>query len=112
MSANFFLSEYFFNESDFCTNTPYFLILFRKCSVTEIEYSTEIEYGKSQTRFNLSSFLLGLAFFVYPVEVSEVSKTWSDIKNKINNKCRYLKKQTVTHLSSADSVVENVSVSQ
>ena len=83
-----------------------FLILFRKCSVTEIEYD------KSQTRFNLSSFLLGLAFFVYPVEVSEVSKTWSDIKNKINNKCRYLKEQMVTHLSSADSVVENVTVSQ
>ena len=60
--------------------------------------------------FKLSSFLLGLVFFVYPVEVSEVSKTWSDIKNKINNKCRYLKKQSVTHLSSTDSMVENVPV--
>ena len=56
------------------------------------------------------SFFLGLVFFVYPVEVSEVSKTWSDIKNKINNKCRYLKKQTVSHLSTADSMVENVTV--
>ena len=30
----FFLSKYFFNESDFCTNTPYFFILLWKCSVT------------------------------------------------------------------------------
>ena len=56
--------------------------------------------------FNLSSFLPGLAFLVYPAEVSEVSRIWSDIKNKINNKCRYQKKTNVTHLSSADSMVE------
>ena len=76
--------------------------------------STVYQHGKAICQispdFNLFSFFLGLVFFVYPVEVSEVSKTWSDIKNKINNKCRYLKKQTVSHLSTADSMVENVTV--
>ena len=30
--SEFFLSKYFFSESDFCTITPHFFILFQKCS--------------------------------------------------------------------------------
>ena len=42
------LSKYFFNESDFCKNTPY---LFNPISKMFCNFSLKIEYGKSQTRF-------------------------------------------------------------
>ena len=32
--CEFFLTKYFFSESDFCTITPLFFILFWKCSIT------------------------------------------------------------------------------
>ena len=48
--VRYFILNFFFPKSDFCTITSYiFLIQFQNCSVTFI--FTAIEYAKTQTRF-------------------------------------------------------------
>jgi len=48
----YFILNFFFPKSDFCTITSYiFLILFQNCSVAFM--FTEIEYGKMQTYCNV-----------------------------------------------------------